>query len=57
MEVKQMDVETAFLNAEIKEEVYMEQPEGFHDGNNDNVYRLLKTLYGTKQAPHEWNTH
>jgi hypothetical protein len=55
MEVKQMDVETAFLNAEIKEEVYMEQPEGFHDGNNDNVYRLLKTLYGTKQAPHEWN--
>jgi hypothetical protein len=55
MEVKQMDVETAFLNAPIKEEVYMEQPEGYHDGNNQNVLRLLKTLYGTKQAPHEWN--
>jgi hypothetical protein len=54
MEVKQMDVETAFLNAEIKEEVYMEQPEGFDDGK-DTVCRLLKTLYGTKQASHEWN--
>ena len=55
MEVKQMDVETAFLNAEIKEEVYMEQPEGYHDGSPNNVYRLLKTIYGTKQAPYEWN--
>jgi len=54
-EVKQMDVETAFLNAPIKEEVYMEQPEGYHDGNRNNVLRLKKTLYGTKQAPHEWN--
>lgn len=56
LEIKQMDVETAFLNAPMKEEVYMEQPEGFHDGDNRNVLLLLKTLYGTKQAPHEWNS-
>ena len=55
LEVKQMDVETAFLNATMKEEVYMEQPEGFHDGHKNNVLKLEKTLYGTKQAPHEWN--
>ena len=55
LEVKQMDVETAFLNAPIKEEVYMEQPEGYHDGDDSNVLLLQKTLYGTKQAPHEWN--
>ena len=52
LEVKQMDVQTAFLNAEIKD---MKQPEGFHNGDDNMVCRLIKTLYGTKQAPHEWN--
>ena len=54
-ELTQMDVCTAFLNAEIKEQVYMKQPEGYEIGGDNMVCKLNKTLYGTKQAPHEWN--
>lgn len=54
-ELNQMDVQTAFLNATIKEEVYMKQPEGYETGGENVVCKLNKTLYGTKQAPHEWN--
>ena len=55
-EIQQFDVVSAFLNAELKEEVYMEQPEGFQvKGEETKVLRLVKALYGLKQAPHEWN--
>ena len=55
-ELKQMDVKTAFLNATMKEEVYMKQPEGFEVvGSEGLVCRLNKTLYGTKQVSNEWN--
>ncbi|MEO5660525.1 MAG: reverse transcriptase domain-containing protein, partial [Polaromonas sp.] len=54
LELVQMDVVTAFLHAEIKEQVYMKQPQGYEQGNN-LVCLLLKALYGTKQAPHDWN--
>ncbi len=50
---RQMDVDTAFLNSELKEEIYMQQPKGFHDGTN-RVCRLLKSIYGLKQASREW---
>nr|GEU82165.1 retrovirus-related Pol polyprotein from transposon TNT 1-94 [Tanacetum cinerariifolium] len=55
MTIYQMDVKTAFLNGELKEEVYVSQPEGFVDPDHPtHVYRLKKALYGLKQAPQAW---
>ncbi|GAA0144491.1 transmembrane signal receptor [Lithospermum erythrorhizon] len=51
----QMDVNSAFLNGIVQEEVYVEQPKGFVDTTYpEYVYRLKKTLYGLKQAPRAW---
>ncbi|GJS63686.1 retrovirus-related pol polyprotein from transposon TNT 1-94 [Tanacetum coccineum] len=55
MTIYQMDVKTAFLNGELKEDVYVSQPEGFVDPDRPHhVYRLKKDLYGLKQAPWAW---
>nr|GEW98878.1 retrovirus-related Pol polyprotein from transposon TNT 1-94 [Tanacetum cinerariifolium] len=53
--VYQMEVKTAFLYGPLKEEVYVNQPDGFVDPYHpDKVYRLNKALYGLKQAPRAW---
>nr|GEU61722.1 hypothetical protein [Tanacetum cinerariifolium] len=53
--VYQMDVKTAFLNGNLREEVYISQPDGFVGPDNPNhVYKLKKALYRLKQAPRAW---
>lgn len=54
-EVHHLDVKTAFLNGDIKEDVYVAQPEGFEKaGKGHLVYKLKKALYGLRQAPRAW---
>jgi hypothetical protein len=53
--VHQMDVKTTFLNGELDDEIYIEQPIGFAaNGQEGMVCKLLKYLYRLKQAPKQW---
>jgi hypothetical protein len=56
LEVKQLDFDTAFLNANVKEEIYLKIPFGFRDQKIKEGYvlKLNKALYGLKQAPRAW---
>lgn len=52
----QMDVNAAFLNGKLEEEIYVKQPEGYEvKGKEDYVCKLNKSLYGLKQSPRCWN--
>ncbi|GKF40347.1 retrovirus-related pol polyprotein from transposon TNT 1-94, partial [Tanacetum coccineum] len=52
MTILKIDVKTAFLNGELKEEVHVSQPQGFVNQDNPlHVYKLKKALYSLKQAP------
>jgi hypothetical protein len=56
LDIHQMDVNSAFLQANLEEEVYVQQPEGLINPNHPHkVWRLLKSLYSLKQAPMVWN--
>jgi Reverse transcriptase (RNA-dependent DNA polymerase)/Integrase core domain len=50
----QSDVTRAFLNGDVEEMIYMQQPKGYHNGKADEVCLLRKSLYGLKQAPRQW---
>ena len=51
-----MDVKTTFLNGELEEEIYMDKPERcMVPGDDKNVCRLVKLLYGLKQIPKQWH--
>ena len=53
-EIQQMDVKGAYLNRKLKEDIYMDQLQGYNDGMS-RVCHLIKTLYGLKQSGREWN--
>jgi hypothetical protein len=54
-EVHHMDVKSAFLNGDLTETVFVQQPPGFSVGSGGRVPKLKKALYGLKQAPRAWN--
>jgi hypothetical protein len=55
LELHQLDVKTTFLNGELKEDIYMIQPEGFEqDEHEENVYKLKRSFYGLKQSSRQW---
>ncbi|GKD24429.1 retrotransposon protein, putative, ty1-copia subclass [Tanacetum coccineum] len=56
LEVHQMDVKTAFLNRDLEDEIYMNQPESFIAPRQEGkVCRLVKSLYGLKKASKQWH--
>nr|GEZ50114.1 ribonuclease H-like domain, reverse transcriptase, RNA-dependent DNA polymerase [Tanacetum cinerariifolium] len=55
-QVPHLDVKSAFIHGDLKEEVYVTQPEGFiQQGNSGKVYKLTKALNGLRQEPRAWN--
>jgi hypothetical protein len=54
LEIHQMDVSTAFLHGNLEEQIFIQQPQGFHVGGPNVVCELHKALYGLKQAPRAW---
>lgn len=54
LKIHQMDAITAFLQGDLEEEIFMEQPEYYNDGTG-RVCRLNRSIYGLKQAGRQWN--
>ena len=55
LKLHQLDVKTVFLNGDLKEEIYMDQPDGFQiKVQEGKVCRLKKSLYGLKQSSRQW---
>jgi hypothetical protein len=58
LEVRQINIKTAFLNGTLDEDVYMLPPPGIPwDGRTGQVFKLVKSLYGLKQSPRAWNAN
>lgn len=54
-DIRQLDVESAFLHGDLLKELYMAQPQGYADPILPNhVYHMHKSIYGLKQAPRAW---
>jgi hypothetical protein len=50
LKLRSVDISHAYLNGDLEEEIYMQQPEGFKVGGPEFVCKLKKSLYGLKQA-------
>jgi Reverse transcriptase (RNA-dependent DNA polymerase) len=58
LHVRHIGVDTAFLSASIKDNVWVRKPKGtLLADNDDGIYKLQKSLCSLKQAPREWNKH
>lgn len=55
LHLHQMDIQTAFLNADLHEEVYQRVPDGLNKADQNQALKLNRSLYGMKQAPRAWN--
>lgn len=55
LKIYQMDAITAFLQGDLQENIFIEQPQNFNDGTN-RVCKLRKAMYGLKQAGRVWNS-
>jgi hypothetical protein len=55
LHLRSVDISNAFLKGDLEEEIYMKQPEGFHELGPEYVLRLKKAIYGLKQAARQWN--
>jgi len=55
MTILQLDTETAFLNGQVEEEIHARQPKGYERGDTTKVCRLVKAIYGLKQAARAWH--
>ena len=56
LELCQIDVKIDFLNGELDEKIYMNQPLGFElKGQERKVCKLKRSIYGLKQASRQWN--
>ena len=55
LELRSVDISYVYLNGNLEEEIYMQQPEGFEVGGPGFVCKLKKSLYGLKQAGQVWN--
>ena len=53
--LRSVDISSAFTYGDLEEEIYMRQPEGYHQGGPNRVCKLQKSLYGLKQSARQWN--
>ena len=55
LELRSVDISHTYLNGDLEEEIYMQQPEVFEVGGLEFLCKLKKSLYGLKQAGRVWN--